>query len=633
MRPYLLCFALFIPVCILSAQNTRQNRAVFFPVTDYAGGWQPLPKTLPECKAIAGDLESLYGFKTEVWPNKNKQQLKDKLAELARATYGPQDQLLLFFSMHEHFDDAGDAGCLVPAGSRADDPSFDTWLLHTELRALVNRIPCEHILLVLDACYSGTFGGEKSKPPAPAGTDCETKIANALGRKSRLYLTAGGKEKVPADSDFARRWRTALGSKGGDDGLLTFLELQLYLSESTPAPKWGVFGSDQGGSFVLVPKSGCGYTPKTPADPDQAACESARRQNTIDAWEYYLEAYPNGRCRAEAQEERAWLLAQKSNTPAGYQMYLDIYGATARHAGDAKGKTAPPPNLIPPDILFDLPKYGYKPEDMVLVKGGTFQMGSDDGESNEKPMHPVTVSDFYLSRYEVTVAQFRMFVEAEKYETEAEKEGSSRAYEDGKWVDKKGRDWHHDPDGNAAKDNHPVINISWNDAKAYCGWLNRKTGKTWRLPTEAEWEYAAGNGSKHTKFSWGNSDPSGKKGGSLADETGAAKYNWTKNATNIFLGYTDGYANTAPVGTFDPNDFGLYDMTGNVWEWCSNWYGSDYYQNSPSKDPTGPSSGSYRVLRGGSWTYNPQYCRVANRDYDAPGNRVSITGFRLARTK
>ena len=196
-----------------------------------------------------------------------------------------------------------------------------------------------------------------------------------------------------------------------------------------------------------------------------------------------------------------------------------------------------------------------------------------------------------------------------------------------------GVNWHHDPDGTTAKDNHPVINISWNDARAYCDWLNRKTGKTYRLPTEAEWEYAASNGSKHTKFSWGNSDPSGKKGGSLADETGAAKYNWTKNATNIFIGYTDGYVNTAPAGSFDPNNFGLYDMTGNVWEWCSDWYGSDYYANSPSKDPTGPSSGSCRVLRGGSWFSVPLYCRVAFRDFVAPGYRNFHSGFRLARTK
>ncbi len=176
--------------------QTRQDYAVFFPVTDYKGGWQPLPKTLPECQAIANDLETIYSFnQPDVLNNQTKKQIKEKLRALANQKYGPQDQLLLFFSMHGYFDEAGDAGCLVPYGGITDDPSFDTWLLHTELRALVTKIPCDHILIVLDACYSGTFGGAKSKPVNPPGNDCNTKIANALSSKSRLYLTAGGKEK------------------------------------------------------------------------------------------------------------------------------------------------------------------------------------------------------------------------------------------------------------------------------------------------------------------------------------------------------------------------------------------------------------------------------------------------------
>lgn len=284
----------------------------------------------------------------------------------------------------------------------------------------------------------------------------------------------------------------------------------------------------------------------------------------------------------------------------------------------------------PPRVNFkDTPEM---PDNMVFIRGGTFLMGSNDGESDEKPAHSVTVSDFYLGKYEVTVAEFRAFVENTGYRTDAEKEGSSRAFEDGKWVDKQGRNWRHDPEGNPARDNHPVINVSWNDAAAYCEWLSRKTGKTYRLPTEAEWEYAAGNGSRHTKYSWGNGDPSGKNGGSLADETGAGHFNWARSATNIFLGYTDGYAATAPVGSFSPNDFGLHDMSGNAWEWCADRYGSDYYKNSPSSNPTGPASGSLRVRRGGSWFYDPQSCRVAYRYDDSPGYRDDDAGFRLART-
>jgi formylglycine-generating enzyme required for sulfatase activity len=177
----------------------------------------------------------------------------------------------------------------------------------------------------------------------------------------------------------------------------------------------------------------------------------------------------------------------------------------------------------------------------------------------------------------------------------------------------------------------PVIHVSWNDAKAYCEWLSEKSGQTYRLPTEAEWEYAAGNGAKHTKYSWGNGQPYGKKAGNLADETGAEAFNWNKTADSIFLGYDDGYKSTAPVGSFLPNDFGLYDMTGNVWEWCSDWKGD--YSSGIQTNPQGPSMGSGRVFRGGSWGDSPLYCRVAGRDDGAPHGRVSIVGFRIARTK
>ncbi len=265
-------------------------------------------------------------------------------------------------------------------------------------------------------------------------------------------------------------------------------------------------------------------------------------------------------------------------------------------------------------------------DNMVLIPGGTFQMGSEESD-DEKPVHRVTLSDFYLSKYEVTLAEFRAFIEASGYQTDAEKEGDSYGYEGTEWKKIAGRNWRHDPEGNPAPDNHPVINVSWNDAVAYCQWLGEKTGLPYRLPTEAEWEYAAGNGAKHTKFSWGNGDPTGKKGGNVADETGKKKFStWT-----IFSGYTDGFVFTAPVGSFDYNDFGLYDMTGNVWEWCSDWYGS--YASGNQTNPSGPASGSVRVLRGGSWLYHPLYCRVANRDSSTPGYRNGNVGFRLARTK
>lgn len=255
-----LFFALY-SFSVTAQPSDRTDLALFFPVTEYSDGWQSLPETAPELDSIAKDIRELYGFHTEVYPNKSKRQIKDQLAELASRSYGPQDQLLLFFSMHGNFDEAGDAGCLVPYGGKYNDPTFDTWLLHTELRALVSRIPCEHILLVLDACYSGTFGGTKSRPDEAAWgniPDCNTRISQALSRKTRLYLTAGGKEKVPAASDFIKKWRSALGMGGGEDGILSFPELHARLSDAYPTPREGSFSGHLGGGFMFVPKAGCG---------------------------------------------------------------------------------------------------------------------------------------------------------------------------------------------------------------------------------------------------------------------------------------------------------------------------------------------------------------------------------------
>jgi sulfatase modifying factor 1 len=395
--------------------------------------------------------------------------------------------------------------------------------------------------------------------------------------------------------------------------------------------------SDKDGDGISNEKDGCpdrwssnpsGCPDDDNINSDLQAWRRAKEQNTISAFNDYLIRFPVGEFREEAairlgyieQEQKAlndnsaWEVADEKNTKEGYQKYLDKY-PSGLHAAEARKH------------LEQLDK----PDFMVLIPGGTFNMGSENGDSDEKPVHQVTLSDFYLGKYEVTVAEFRVFVNDTGYKTDAEKGDSSKVYEYYKWTNKSGINWRNDAEGKTAQDNHPVIHVSWNDAKAYCDWLSKKSGKTYRLPTEAEWEYAAGNGSRHTRYSWGDDAPSGKRGGNLADETGASGFNWKKTAENILLGYTDGFKATAPAGSFLANDFGLYDMTGNVWEWCSDWKGD--YPSGSQTNPTGPANGSYRVVRGGSWYSLPQRCRVADRDLYSPGNRYGNLGFRLARTK
>jgi formylglycine-generating enzyme required for sulfatase activity len=257
-------------------------------------------------------------------------------------------------------------------------------------------------------------------------------------------------------------------------------------------------------------------------------------------------------------------------------------------------------------------------------------MGSPKGEEDhldEELQHEVEITrPFYLGKHEVTVGQFKAFVKDANYVTEAEKDGKGgRAFDGKEFVQKPEFTWknlHF-----VQTDEHPVVVVSWNDAVAFCAWLSKKEGKTYRLPTEAEWEYACRGGTK-TRFSTGDKEDDLKAAGNVADA--ALKAKWADATWAV--GWDDGFAFTAPVGKFKANAFGLYDMHGNVWEWCSDWYGEGYYGKSPGADPQGPADGKDRVARGGAWSTQPKFCRCAYRDWHEPGYRSDCVGFRVVVT-
>jgi formylglycine-generating enzyme required for sulfatase activity len=269
---------------------------------------------------------------------------------------------------------------------------------------------------------------------------------------------------------------------------------------------------------------------------------------------------------------------------------------------------------------------------LKLIPTGQFLMGSapDDKDAFhfEKPWHWVRINEpFYLGVTEVTRGQFRRFVDDAGYKTEAEIDGKGGyGYNDeGKWVQDPKFIWLNP--GFGQTDEHPVVNVSWNDAQAFIAWLSRKEGKTYRLPTEAEWEYACRAGTK-TKYVGGDDPETLAASDNVGDGTAKDKYpEWTTITAR------DGYIYAAPVGQFRPNAFGLYDMHGNVWEWCSDRYAADYYKRSPVDDPPGDAEASHRVDRGGGWDGIPRICRSAYRDGNSPANRFNGLGFRLARVQ
>ncbi len=292
-------------------------------------------------------------------------------------------------------------------------------------------------------------------------------------------------------------------------------------------------------------------------------------------------------------------------------------------AGTAFSETKEPPKKLVADLGG-----GVKME-LVLIPAGEFKMGSSEsaeataaffnktyGEdlvnadwfTDQHPQHRVRITKpFYLGTYHVTRGQFRQFVTDTGYKTDAEKGERPGALgwdpDEKKFGFNEKYSWRNA--GFEQTDEHPVVNVSWNDAVAFCKWLSKKESKTYRLPTEAEWEYACRAGTT-TRYSSGDNP-----------ET-LAKL---------------GYVFTAPVGKFKPNAFGLYDMHGNAWQWCADWYGGVYYAKSPIDDPTGPDSGNVRVLRGGIWDFRPYGSRSADRAGEGPFIRYLFTGFRVARTQ
>lgn len=272
--------------------------------------------------------------------------------------------------------------------------------------------------------------------------------------------------------------------------------------------------------------------------------------------------------------------------------------------------------------------------ELLVINAGSFMMGSDtfdDGHvENESPEHRVSIRrGFALGVREISVAEFRSFAERSGYVTDAERKGYSTVYNhaSGRLTQRRDITWENSYDGREAEDDDPVLHVSWNDASAYVQWLARGTGKPYRLPSEAEFEYALRGGTT-TAYWWGNGSPRSVVENLTGDgDESRSRRTWTV----AFENYSDGFWGPAPVGSFQPNAFGLYDISGNVAEWVRDcWH--DTYIRAPSDGSAWINPGcGYRVIRGGYWASSPQQTRSAFRLSAKPDTSGARVGFRIAR--
>ncbi len=591
-----------------STLRPNKDYALFFAVNDYApgSGFDDLGKPIENVEEIAKELRDRYGFQTEIVRNPTLDQISAKLREYQslyaknpQGKYPATGQLLIYFTGHGISEDNN--GYFVPADGNIKK-LYSTAFAYEIWRPFINKIDCRHILLAIDACYSVTFdpdwynrkmGNETFKRPGELSEGDKLLQTNESDQCRIVFTSDGSEDKVPERSNFARKFLEGLRNGPRQDGILTSEGLAGYLRFSAPKPRLTEFGSDDKGSFVFV-----SVLPTVSADPpdiasdqnlekDLQAWRAAKAANTIAAYRDYRARFEKGEFREQAQnaidaierdlalrrDDLAWEVATEKNTPEGYQKYRTDF-PNGRHYAEAAIKTAQPKTTVTPTTISD----GF-----IHITGGTFDMGctneQKDCDDDEKPVHKVTLSDFYLSPYEVTQQQWKQVM------------GNNPSI--------------------ASKDcdQCPVESVSWEEVQQFLQKLNAQNpGRNYRLPTEAEWEYAARGGNQSKGYLYAGS-----------------------NNLGLVAWYSGNSGNkTQPVGQRKANELGLYDMSGNVLEWCSDSFGA--YPSASQNDPSGPSSGSYRIYRGGSWNVIPKYCHVAGRSYLEPDHHRDIVGFRLART-
>jgi len=606
-------------------------------------GLERLKTAETDAREVAALLKDAYGFETKLLLNATRQQIMSALYSYRRELT-PDANLLIYYAGHGVNDKDADKAYWLPVDATLDDNS--NWIIADEITTALKVIPARHVLVVSDSCYSGTLTrGIRDALPRPS--EREQFLKRMAAGRSRTLMASGGDEPV-ADGGGGRHsvFANALlrGLREMDKGQFTGAELFRYHVEEPVAgranqtPEYNPLRNSghESGDFIFVKVKTDGknveVTVKSPASPAGAAFdpaaielsfwESIKASTDAEDFKAYLESYPAGRFAALARNNMRRLeAAAKAAAPAS-----NSAASTSAPASTTGGSVTRPPaattarvsSPVPASMLrsFDYltvtvdaggalksrntKSATYFAEDlggttleMVEVPGGTFMMGSPANEASrsnyEGPQHQVSVSGFWMGKYEVTQAQYHAVM------------GSNPS--------------------NSKGDNLPVEQVSWNDAVEFCERLSQKTGREYRLPSEAEWEYAARAGTT-TPFAFGETITP-----EFVNYNGKYPYGNAAKGTYREKTFSVGSAGAA-------NAFGLFDMHGNVWEWCLDYWHENYgglVSSAPTDGSAWLSGGDSdkRVVRGGSWLNYAVFCRSASRGRFAPDYRILHIGLRV----
>jgi formylglycine-generating enzyme required for sulfatase activity len=462
------------------------------------------------------------------------------------------------------------------------------------------------------------FKGDPSRPVEMVAWDEVTAFCAKLGELAK-ERAAGAVYRLPTEAEWEYACRAGTTTKwycGNDNTALRENAWYLDNAAGTTHPvrqkvpnAWGLY--DMHGNVWEWCQDWYGAYGVSPANDPTGPSKGSGRVIRGGPWDR-----PASGCRAACR----WDWSGRHGC-LGFRVARAVPSAktvSAPSAGEAVSET------LPKDLSLDLGS-GVK-MDFVLVPAGSFMMGGPgksqwEGQGNEGPIHKVTITKpFCIGKYELTVAQFAAFVQATGYQTDCEKAGNrGSGVKDGRWGQQTGVNWRKPGIDQTA--DHPVVLVSWNDAQAFVAWLSKQSGRNVRLPTEAQWEYAA-RGPKNLEYPFGQ-----KWDGLRANHCDVSLKNtgWKHGGCS---NDNDGYAHTAPVGSFGNASWcGALDMAGNAWEWVQDWEAD--YSADAQVDPQGPASGQRRVTRGGSWVDNPQTCRGASRERMPPDGRTVTNGFRV----